>query len=205
MTEALKTQFPLPSSARTIVNIHVHQPQARHAAAPLSTHRSLDRRRRSRRRRADEHAPPVLHARHRDPLPGIPGDGSALARGTTPLPIAPATNFGDTFVIDDPLTEGPDAASPAVGRAQGFYMFASRTELALLLSVNMVFTAGPRINGSTVAVLARDLIPADVQELPVIGGTGAFCGVTGYGLLSTHFHNASSRNAVLRIDMYLSV
>ncbi|CAO2143890.1 unnamed protein product [Urochloa humidicola] len=139
------------------------------------------------------------------PSPGSPATAARVARGTTPLPIAPATNFGDTFVIDDPLTEGPDAASPAVGRAQGFYMFASRTELALLLSVNMVFTAGPRINGSTVAVLARDLIPADVRELPVIGGTGAFCGVTGYGLLSTHFHNASSRNAVLRIDMYLSV
>ncbi|CAO2148511.1 unnamed protein product [Urochloa humidicola] len=139
------------------------------------------------------------------PSPGSPATAARVARGTTPLPIAPATNFGDTFVIDDPLTEGPDAASPAVGRAQGFYMFASQTELALLLSVNMVFTAGPRINGSTVAVLARDLIPADVRELPVVGGTGAFRGVTGYGLLRTHFHNASARNAVLRIDMYLSV
>ncbi|CAN6371528.1 unnamed protein product [Urochloa humidicola] len=139
------------------------------------------------------------------PSPGSPATAARVARGTTPLPIAPATNFGDTFVIDDPLTEGPDAASPAVGRAQGFYMFASQTELALLLSVNMVFTAGPRINGSTVAVLARDLIPAGVRELPVVGGTGAFRGASGYGLLRTHFHNASSRNAVLLIDMYLSV
>ncbi|OEL24821.1 Dirigent protein 21 [Dichanthelium oligosanthes] len=138
------------------------------------------------------------------PSPGTQATVARVARGTTPLPTAPTTNFGDMYAIDDPLTEGPDAASRAVGRAQGFYLFASQTELALLLSINMVFTAGPH-NGSTVAVLARDLIPADVRELPVVGGTGAFRGVTGYGLLRTHFHNVSAHNAVLRIDMYLSV
>jgi len=77
------------------------------------------------------------------------------------------------LVIDDPLTEGPDAASRAVGRVQEFYLFASQTELALLLCFSMVFTAGPH-NGSTVAVLARDLILDKVRELPVVGGTGTF-------------------------------
>ncbi|KAL6660595.1 hypothetical protein ACP70R_001630 [Stipagrostis hirtigluma subsp. patula] len=138
------------------------------------------------------------------PSPGSPATVAPVARGTTPLPVAPNVNFGNMFAVDDPLTEGPDAASPAVGRAQGFYMFASRTELALLLTVNMVFTAGPH-NGSTVAVLARDLIPADVRELPVVGGTGAFRGAAGYGLLRTHAHNTTTHNAVLLIDMYIKV
>ncbi|CAO2148536.1 unnamed protein product [Urochloa humidicola] len=40
------------------------------------------------------------------PSPGTPATATRVARGTTPLLIAPATNFGDTFVINDPLTEG---------------------------------------------------------------------------------------------------
>ena len=110
------------------------------------------------------------------------------------------------LVIDDPLTEGPDAASRAVGRVQEFYLFASQTELALLLCFHMVFTAGPH-NGSTVAVLGRDLIldKVDVRELPVVGGTGTLRGVTGYGEFRTHTLNATDGNAVLKIDMYLSL
>ncbi|KAL6658663.1 hypothetical protein ACP70R_004249 [Stipagrostis hirtigluma subsp. patula] len=138
------------------------------------------------------------------PPPGGQATAVLVARGATPLPGDPRTRFGDTFVIDDPLTEGPGAASAAVGRAQGFFMFASQTELALLLSVNMVFTAGPH-NGSTVAVLARDAILDAVRELPVVGGTGGFRGVTGYGLLRTHSINTTAHNAVLLVDMYLKV
>ena len=130
-----------------------------------------------------------------------------VVRGATPLPGDPINRFGDMYVIDDPLTEGPDAASSrVVGRAQGFYLFASRSGdgAALLLSANMVFTAGEH-NGSAVAVLARDAILDDVRELPVVGATGGLRGAVGYGLLRTHAFNASSNNAVLKIDMYLSV
>ncbi|KAM0844353.1 hypothetical protein ACQ4PT_057096 [Festuca glaucescens] len=125
-----------------------------------------------------------------------------VARGVTPLPLEPAIRFGDMFVIDDPLTEGPDAASPVVGTAQGFYIFASQTNFALMLTVNMVFTAGPH-NGSTIAVLARDAILDPVRELPVVGGTGVFRGATGYGLLRTYSANSTTFNAVLQVDMYV--
>ncbi|GJN06717.1 hypothetical protein PR202_ga24473 [Eleusine coracana subsp. coracana] len=127
-----------------------------------------------------------------------------MTTGTRPVPADPRYRFGDMYAIDDPLTEGPDAASsPAVGRAQGFYIFASQTEIALFFCFNVVFTAGPH-NGSTVAVLARNVFADKVRELPVVGGTGAFRGVSGYGLLSTQGYDVSSYRAVLKIDMYLS-
>ncbi|CAL4993988.1 unnamed protein product [Urochloa decumbens] len=135
-------------------------------------------------------------------IPGSPVTAVPVVRGTTPLPVDPTTNFGDMYVIDDPLKEGPGAASPVVGRAQGFYILASQKELALQLCVNMVFTAG-RHNGSYLVVQARDAILDKVRELPAIGAAGRFRGVTGYGLLRTHTFNPSTKNAVLKIDMYL--
>ncbi|TVU25856.1 hypothetical protein EJB05_28369, partial [Eragrostis curvula] len=134
--------------------------------------------------------------------PGHPATGARMTTGTTPIPADPRYRFGDMYAIDDPLTAGPDAKSPAVGRAQGFYIFASQTEIALMFCFNVVFTSGPH-NGSTVAVLARNLFAAEVRELPVVGGTGAFRGVTGYGLLRTQDYNVTAYSAVLKIDMYL--
>uniref|UniRef100_A0ACD5W8Z9 Uncharacterized protein n=1 Tax=Avena sativa TaxID=4498 RepID=A0ACD5W8Z9_AVESA len=133
-----------------------------------------------------------------------PATAVRVVRGVTPLPNDPTNRFGDMYAIDDALTEGPGASSPVVGRAQGYYLFASRTDAALLLSANMLFTAG-KYNGSAVAVFARDAIIDAVRELPVVGGAGAFRGATGYGLLRTNTFNASSNNAVLQIDMYLDV
>ncbi|OEL23235.1 hypothetical protein BAE44_0015746 [Dichanthelium oligosanthes] len=135
---------------------------------------------------------------------GNPATTERVVRGPTPVPGNPINRFGDMYVIDDPLTGGPDAASRAVGRAQGFYLFASRSADQLLLSANMVFTAGKH-NGSSIAVLARDAILDEVRELPVVGGSGGFRGASGYGLLRTHTFNASNNNAVLKVDMYLSV
>ncbi|WVZ53044.1 hypothetical protein U9M48_004035 [Paspalum notatum var. saurae] len=136
---------------------------------------------------------------------GSPVTAQRVVRGTTPLPGTPINRFGDMYIIDDPLKEGPDMTSSAVGRAQGFYLFAAQTaDQALLLSGNMVFTAGKH-NGSSIALLGRDAILDEVRELPVVGGTGGFRGATGYGLIRTHSVNFTNGNAVLKIDMYLSV
>ncbi|CAN6362787.1 unnamed protein product [Urochloa humidicola] len=43
-------------------------------------------------------------------VPGSPVTAVPVARSTMPLPIDPTTRFGDIYVIDDPLTEGPGAA-----------------------------------------------------------------------------------------------
>ncbi|RLM69631.1 hypothetical protein C2845_PM17G06280 [Panicum miliaceum] len=107
--------------------------------------------------------------------PGSPATAVPVARGTTPLPGDPTTRFGDMYVVDDPLTEGPGAASPAVERAQGFYLFAAQHEVAVMNCLTMVFTAG-RHNGSYVVVQGRDAVPDKVRELPVVGGAGRFRG-----------------------------
>jgi hypothetical protein len=135
---------------------------------------------------------------------GSPATGVRVARGTTPLPGDPNVRFGDMHVIDDPLTEGPDAASPAVGRAQGFYPFAVPQELAVILSLNLVFTAGKH-NGSYLVVQGKDAFFDEVRELAVIGGAGRFRGATGYALLRTHSFDSSTKNAVVMIDMYLQL
>ncbi|XP_052135608.1 pterocarpan synthase 1-like [Oryza glaberrima] len=120
------------------------------------------------------------------------------------LPGDAVNRFGDLYAVDDPLTDGADAPSAAVGRARGFYMFASRTDSALLFSATMEFTAGVH-RGGAVSVLARDAILDEVRELPVVGGAGVLRGAAGYGLLRTHSFNATTNNAVLQIDMYLTV
>ncbi|TKW00285.1 hypothetical protein SEVIR_8G098800v4 [Setaria viridis] len=136
------------------------------------------------------------------PSAGSPATAVRVVRGPTPAPGDPINRFGDLYVIDDPLTEGPDLASRAVGRAQGFYLMASRSVDQLLLSANMAFTAG-KYNGSSITLLGRDAIFDEIRELPVVGGTGGFHGAAGYGLIRTHSLNASNNNAVLVIDMYL--
>jgi hypothetical protein len=136
---------------------------------------------------------------------GSAATAARAVRGPAPAPDNPINRFGDLYVIDDPLTEGPDlASSRAVGRAQGFYLMASRSADQLLLSANMVFTAG-KYNGSSVTLMGRDAILVEVRELPVVGGTGGFRGAVGYGQIRTHSFNASNNNAVLLVDMYLSL
>ncbi|KAG2561492.1 hypothetical protein PVAP13_8KG163300 [Panicum virgatum] len=61
------------------------------------------------------------------PSAGSPATAVRAVRGPTPAPGNPINRFGDMYVIDDVLTEGADAASRAVGRAQGFYLMASRS------------------------------------------------------------------------------
>jgi hypothetical protein len=52
-------------------------------------------------------------------------------------------------------------------------------------------------------VHGRDAVFDPVRELPVVGGTGAFRGATGYGLLRTYSANHTTFNAVLQFDMYV--
>ncbi|XP_008775105.3 pterocarpan synthase 1-like [Phoenix dactylifera] len=113
-------------------------------------------------------------------------------------------NFGDVFVMDDPLTKGPNSTSELIGRAQGFYVFASQdsADIALLLTTNLVFKEG-KYNGSTLSILSRDAIFAPVRELPVVGGTGVFRLARGYALLKTFSFNTTSGDAVLELDVYV--
>ncbi|XP_030512156.2 dirigent protein 22-like [Rhodamnia argentea] len=128
----------------------------------------------------------------------------------TAFPVAQAaiTNTSSTFfglvaVIDDPLTVTPDLNSTLVGRAQGMYASSSQSEVALTITMNLVFAEGA-YNGSTLSVLGRNPILKNPRELTIVGGTGVFRFARGYIQLRTYTYNATTNNAIVKYDVYAS-
>ncbi|KAF8019833.1 hypothetical protein BT93_G0507 [Corymbia citriodora subsp. variegata] len=113
-----------------------------------------------------------------------------------------ATGFGAVLVIDDPLTEGPEASSKILGRAQGIYSSASQKGAALLMVHNYVFTEG-KYNGSTLSVLGRNAVTADVREMPIVGGSKLFRFARGYAQARTHTVNPHTGDAVVEYNVYV--
>uniref|UniRef100_A0A0A9CDQ7 Dirigent protein n=1 Tax=Arundo donax TaxID=35708 RepID=A0A0A9CDQ7_ARUDO len=110
--------------------------------------------------------------------------------------------FGDTSVIDDPVTETSSATSAAVGRMQGFYMLSSQSGAVLMVCANLLLTTGD-YSGSTIAVMGRDDTAADVRELAVVGGTGKFRMANGYVLWKTASMNGP--DATFELDVYVTM
>ncbi|ONK57656.1 uncharacterized protein A4U43_C09F2730 [Asparagus officinalis] len=113
-----------------------------------------------------------------------------------------SANFGDVIIFDDPLTEGPNLTSGLLGRAQGSYSAASRTEIAFLVTMNMMFV-NRKYNGSTLTVTGRNSITSPVRELPVVGGTGVFRMARGYVLWRSH--KLGNVEAILELDVHVHV
>ncbi|KAK3126146.1 hypothetical protein QOZ80_7AG0552320 [Eleusine coracana subsp. coracana] len=118
-------------------------------------------------------------------------------------PTAPSLgmSFGDTTVIDDPLTETSSFTASPVGRMQGLYMLSSQSGAVLMVTANILLTSG-EYNGSTIAVIGRDDTAADVRELSVVGGTGKFRMASGYVLWKTTAMNVP--DATVELDVYLA-
>ncbi|GLJ34545.1 hypothetical protein SUGI_0694790 [Cryptomeria japonica] len=95
------------------------------------------------------------------------------ARNATAVKVTPGlpAAFGMIYVMDDPLTEGPQHNSRAVGRATGMYLSDS---------------------------LKDDSVFLKQRELSVVGGTGFFRFVTGHAIMETHY--SKGLNAVLRLN-----
>ncbi|CAJ2640701.1 unnamed protein product [Trifolium pratense] len=105
-------------------------------------------------------------------------------------------NFGETFIIDSPLTEEQDLSSKLIGRAQGTYALASQQgDFALKMDINFVFIEGS-YKGSTITMLGRNVIVDEVREMPIVGGTGAFRFARGYALAKTVWYDHASGNAI---------
>jgi hypothetical protein len=129
----------------------------------------------------------------------------------TAVPVARAastntskTSFGVVFVVDDPLTEGPSLnSSRLVGRAQGTYISAGREEVALLMNMNSVFTAGS-YNGSSVAIMGRNAVFDDVREMAVVGGTGVFRWARGYAQARTHALDLKTGDATVLYNFFIT-
>ncbi|GKU92220.1 hypothetical protein SLEP1_g5979 [Rubroshorea leprosula] len=107
--------------------------------------------------------------------------------------------FGETYMADDPLTEGPEPTSKLVGRAQGVYALASKEGAGLLMVMNFAFLEGI-YNGSTISVLGRNQIFESVREMPVVGGSGIFRFARGYALAKT-FWMSQKGDAVVEYNV----
>ncbi|XP_066396639.1 dirigent protein 1-like [Miscanthus floridulus] len=126
----------------------------------------------------------------------IKGPGSTLTAPTLGM------TFGDTTVIDDPLTATSSPTSAELGRMQGIYMLASQSGAALMVCANLLLTSGAH-NGSTLAVMGRDDTGEDVREIPVVGGTGTFRMATGYVLWKTP-QGINGTDATVQLDVYVT-
>ncbi|BAT93453.1 hypothetical protein LR48_Vigan05g013600 [Vigna angularis] len=111
--------------------------------------------------------------------------------------------FGSTFVMDDPMTEGPDLGSKLIGRAQGLFGLASLNDLGMYMLINFAFTEGDYA-GSSLSMLGRNPIAEQDREMPIVGGTGVFRFATGYAIansvddLSTPEHFVVEYNLTVR-------
>ncbi|XP_031486499.1 dirigent protein 24-like [Nymphaea colorata] len=115
--------------------------------------------------------------------------------------------FGTITVIDDELTQGHELGSPAVGRAQGFYLASSEDGS----SQTMVFTAMLGSDGGAVDTISffgvhRTAVPE--SHIAVIGGTGRYENAKGYATIQTlhpaDTHETDGVETVLQFQVYLS-
>ncbi|KAH7664306.1 Dirigent protein [Dioscorea alata] len=111
-----------------------------------------------------------------------------------------SVNFGAVYVLDDPLTEGPDLNSRVIGHAQGFYASAGQKELVLVVAFDFGFTSG-EFNGSSISVLSRNTVLESEREMAVVGGRGKFRMARGFAELKTYFFNITSGNAVVEYNI----
>ncbi|KAM0064783.1 putative dirigent protein [Helianthus debilis subsp. tardiflorus] len=110
--------------------------------------------------------------------------------------------FGDTFMMDNTLTEHQEGTSKVVGKAQGMYAFAAKNEPALLMVLNLEFTQG-EFNGSSLSVLGRNPVTDDVREMPIVGGSGRFRYASGYALAHTVWFEPKTGDAIVEYNVYV--
>lgn len=127
---------------------------------------------------------------------------TAVEVAEAPTTNKSATSFGKVFVMDDPLTVGPEYSSKVVGYGQGIYAWASQQEAALLMVLNFAFVEG-KYNGSNLSILGRNAILTDVRELPIVGGSGRFRFARGYAEARTHTYNLTTQDAVVEYNVYV--
>ncbi|GLJ12054.1 hypothetical protein SUGI_0182970 [Cryptomeria japonica] len=92
--------------------------------------------------------------------------------------------FGTVFVIDDPVTVGPDISSMYLGRAQGILVNSELKGTSFHLAFTIVFGSG-KYNGSTLEIQGADPFKQKQREISVVGGTGMFRYARGYAVMET--------------------
>ncbi|XP_021890672.1 dirigent protein 22-like [Carica papaya] len=110
--------------------------------------------------------------------------------------------FGAVFMMDDPLTVGPEANSKMVGKAQGIYASASQTEVGFLMVLNFAFMEG-KYNGSNLSVLGRNAVLSGVREMPIVGGSGLFRFARGYAKAETYSLDPKTGDAIVEYNVFV--
>ncbi|MCL7027125.1 hypothetical protein MKW94_009628 [Papaver nudicaule] len=126
---------------------------------------------------------------------------TAIPIAQAPTPIQSSTMFGTLRMVDDPLTEGLDASSKVVGRAQGMYGFAGQDQLSLIAAISYVFTDEKLKKGSSLSILSNNPILNSVRELAIVGGTGSFRFATGFAQIKTSFFNLTTGDAIVEYNV----
>jgi len=125
---------------------------------------------------------------------------TAVQVASAPTTDSYFTQFGMVRVMDDWLTEGPEATSKMVGRAQGIYVSSSQEKFHLLMASTFVFESG-KYNGSTLAMVGKNAVLEQVREMPIVGGSGLFRLARGYALARTHSIDLKTGNAVVEYNV----
>ncbi|KAG8368134.1 hypothetical protein BUALT_Bualt15G0013500 [Buddleja alternifolia] len=136
-----------------------------------------------------------------DTLSGNNPSAVQIAGPNTTKNVNDPTPFATTFVIDDPLTEGPEPTSKVIGNARGLYVSSSKDKnLTLVMYVDLGFTNG-RFKGSSLSVFSRNPVTEKHRELAVVGGRGRFRLARGVVLVKTQYLNITNGDAVLEYNV----
>ena len=85
---------------------------------------------------------------------------------------------------------------------RAMYIAAGKDQLALLMLMNFVFTAG-KYNGSSVAIMGRNAVFTEVREMAVVGGTGVFRWARGYAQARTHTLDLKTGDATVEYNVFI--
>ncbi|KAF8396215.1 hypothetical protein HHK36_017828 [Tetracentron sinense] len=139
-----------------------------------------------------------LHFYFHDILSGKNPSAVLIARAKNSTGVG----FGNTMMIDDSLTEGPEADSKLVGRAQGLYALASRHDVGMLMVMNFEFIEG-KYNGSVLSIMGRNPVLNPVREMPIVGGSGLFRFARGYALAHTLSFDIKTGDAIVEYNVFV--
>ncbi|MCO5571411.1 hypothetical protein L7F22_025151 [Adiantum nelumboides] len=92
-----------------------------------------------------------------------------------------SNNFGSTQLFAFNVTEGADPSSTQLGFVRGYTVESSYTTAGVGVEVEILSYNDGTLNG-TVSIQA--LISNGPNEIAIVGGTGDFRGVRGYGLVN---------------------
>ncbi|XP_054796257.1 dirigent protein 11-like [Prosopis cineraria] len=110
--------------------------------------------------------------------------------------------FGSIYVVDDPVTLGPNKYSAPVGRAQGLLATSSLDGSNVNVMISIVFT-NLQYNGSTLQIQGVSRQVENYREVSVVSGTGRFRFARGFAALETLYYDPTTTYSIVRLTITL--